>query len=366
MGGAERQALSLGRYLLHEQGARVQVWGFCNPGRAVELCEEYGIPWRIVPVKIRWNSPMRLLQSALQLGRLLRKERPDILLPYLTPPNILCGLTWRWTGAQVCIWNQRNGGIERIEPRIETVAARLTRGFISNSQQGADFLMTTFKLKSEQVRVIHNGVAHPEIRTDSSQWRMELQADRPVFLACMVANLHYGKDHVVLLRAWRKVKEQLECATRKAVLVLAGRFDSMHDTLRRLVHELGLTEDVRFLGQVKDVFGLLKCVDLGVLTSPYEDYEGCPNAVLEYMACGLPVVGSNICGIRDLVDVSGHPFLVPIGDVDTLADRIVHMALNSELRVKLGEANRRRAIEEFSIDRMCKNAVTFILECLKI
>ena len=85
MGGAERQALSLGRYLLHEQGARVQVWGFCNPGRAVELCEEYGIPWRIVPVKIRWNSPMRLLQSALQLGRLLRKERPDILLPYLRP-----------------------------------------------------------------------------------------------------------------------------------------------------------------------------------------------------------------------------------------------------------------------------------------
>ena len=139
LGGAERQALLLGRHLLHEQGARVQVWGFSNPERAAELSGEYGIPWRIVPVKILWDSRIHLLQGAFHLGWLLRKARPDILLPYLTPPNILCGLAWRWTGAQVCIWNQRNGGIERIEPRIEQIATRLTPGFISNSRQGATF-----------------------------------------------------------------------------------------------------------------------------------------------------------------------------------------------------------------------------------
>lgn len=226
--------------------------------------------------------------------------------------------------------------------------------------------MQTFKVKSEQIRVIYNGVEHLDIQTDISKWHMELQADRHAFLACMVANLHYGKDHVVLLKAWRKVKDQLEHANRQVVLVLAGRFDSMDKSLRTLAQHLGLNEDVRFLGQVKDVFGLLKAVDVGILTSPYEDGEGCPNAVLEYMASGLPVIGSDISGIRDLVDVSGYPFLVPIGDVDILADRIVQLALNPELRIKLGEANRQRAIEEFSIHRMCKNTVTFIQECLNI
>lgn len=366
LGGAERQALLLGRHLLHDQGARVEVWGFINPGRAAELSDEYGIPWRIVPVTLLCDTRLHILKSAFRLGWLLRQACPDIILPYLTPPNILCGLTWRWTGARVCFWNQRNGGIERIEPALEHFAVYMTPWFISNSRQGADFLSQTFKVKSERIRIIYNGLDYADPQLDIATWRRKLQVYRHSFLACMVANLHHGKDHVSLLKAWKKVIDQLTDVNRHAVLVLAGRFDSTDKSLKTLVKDLGLNEVVRFLGQVEDVSGLLKAVDVGILTSPYENYEGCPNAVLEYMISGLPVIGTDIPGIRDVVDVSGYPFLVPIGDVDALTDRILQLVLNPDLRIKLGKANHRRAIAEFSVRRMCENTVTFIQECMYI
>jgi glycosyltransferase involved in cell wall biosynthesis len=364
LGGAEHQALLLGRHLFHEERARVQVVGFVNPGRAVELCEEYGLPWQLVPMELDLNSKTGILKAAFQFGWWLRRVHADVILPYLTPPNILCGLTWRWTGARVCIWNQRNGGIERVEPRLERWAARLTPWFVSNSSQGADFLERTLDVDPERIRIIRNGVEISKHATDVPAWRTALEVSESSFLACMVGNLHQGKDHVTLIKAWQQVVKQLTTMNLNAVLLLAGRFDSTDRSLKQLSEDLGVNEHVRFLGVVKDVAGLLRSVDVGILTSPFNNYEGCPNAVLEYMASGLAVIGTDIPGIRDVVDVSTHPFLVPIGDVDSLSERIIQLAVNPELRIRLGEANRQRAVTEFNLQNMCDKTVEFIKECI--
>jgi len=364
LGGAERQALLLGRHLLHEEGARVQVWGFFNPGRVVEICKEYALPWQIIPIKLTIDTRMGIIKGAALLARSLRRAHADILLPYLTPPNILCGLAWPWTGAQLCVWNQRNGGIERVEPMLERWAARLTPSFISNSSQGADFLARTFKIESKRIRVIPNAVDLDKCAMDRTTWRRTLKVGADSFLACMLANLHQGKDHATLVKAWQWVVRELAKVGRGAVLVLAGRSDTTDQYLRDLSQELGINEYIRFLGAVNDISGLLKSVDVGVLTSRYTNYEGCPNAVLEYMASGLAVVGTDIPGIRDVVDVSAFPFLVPIGDSGALADRIIQLAVSPELRRKLGEVNRQRAMTEFTLRGMCGKTVDFIKESL--
>src|SRR5579872_1770203 len=104
LGGAERQALVLARHLVREYGARVEVWGFVQPGRAAALCDEYGIPWRIVPFSWAEGKSGRLI-GMVRFARELRRARPDILLPYTMWPNVLCGLIWRWAGAKACVWN---------------------------------------------------------------------------------------------------------------------------------------------------------------------------------------------------------------------------------------------------------------------
>src|SRR5260370_33829722 len=56
LGGSERQAILLARYLTSDQNAKVEVWGYGEPGRAAELCDAYGIPWRSVPIPLPWST----------------------------------------------------------------------------------------------------------------------------------------------------------------------------------------------------------------------------------------------------------------------------------------------------------------------
>src|SRR5215203_7381277 len=120
----------------------------------------------------------------------------------------------------------------------------------------------------------------------------------------MVADLHSNKDHATLLRAWRKI-----VMTCNAVLVLAGRHDDAYESLVVLSYELGIERNVRFAGHVSDVPGLLSAVDIGVFSSLS---EGCPNGVLECMAAGLAVAGTDIEGLREVTGCS--ELLTPVGD----------------------------------------------------
>ena len=362
LGGSERQALLLARYLC-QQGAQVRVWGFSGPGRAAALCDEYGVPWRVVP--LRW--PYRGIQRWVQrLGSLagfawtLRSARPDVILPYTMFPNVICGLVWRWTGARLCVWNQRDEGLGRMG-KAERWAVRQTPWFVSNSQRGADFLVHTLGVKSDRVRVIHNGVELARPASDRATWLSRLGVSEGCFLACMVANLSVLKDHATLLQAWRRVGDRLDAIGQPAVLLLAGRFDDTHESLKALARNLELGGRVRFLGQVDDVAGLLGTADLSVFSS---HTEGCPNGVLESMAAGLAVAGTDIPGIREAVGPDGYPFLAPPGDAEALADRILELAMDPELRAKLGAANHRRIELEFSSQRMCEDTVALLSKAL--
>jgi glycosyltransferase involved in cell wall biosynthesis len=364
LGGAERQAMLLAKFLAHEQKAHVEVWGFLGqPGRVAKLCEEYGIPWRITPWPWSDKRSERLKRMA-QFAWRLRRARPDILLPYLIFPNVICGQVWRLTGARTCIWNQRDEGIGRM-PRAERRAARQVPLFISNSQAGANFLTDKLGAKSERVHVIHNGVTLAPVKADRDDWRRELALTDDSFLACMVANLTQYKDHDTLLRAWRLVVDALAREGRSAVLLLAGRLDSSdstHHSVKALAYDLDLGKSVRFLGQVLDLSGLLGAIEIGVFSSRS---EGSPNGVLECMAAGLAVAGTDIIGISEAVGPSGQPYLAPPGDAESLADRILKLAADPALRARLGAANRLRIETEFSPKRMCEQVLALMVEGLQ-
>lgn len=357
LGGSERQALLFARYLKTEQRAEVQVWGTIgSPGRLATLCDEYEIPWHIVPlpwVPGRLNRPKQLVAFALRL----RRARPDVILPYMEMPNLVCGLVWRWTGARVCVWNQRDDGIARIGTRLEPFAIRCTPRFISNSTQGAEHLVKSRGVPVERVRIVHNGIELAPPETDRVAWRERLGICGDHFAACMVANLTDFKDHVTLLRAWRLVSHSLKAEGCASVLLLAGRFDARYESLKALASDLGLEGSVRFLGQVTDVSGLLGASDAGVLCS---NSEGSSNSVLEYMLASLAVAGTDIPSMREALSTENHAFLAPSGDAEVLAARILELSANRELRTRLGIANRRRAEREFSPRRMCEETMEVI------
>jgi len=359
LGGAERQAIQLADCLLHGHQAQVQVWGFRPPGRAAELCGRLSVPWRYVPEQwgrglLRWPAMIG------NFARTVRRERPDIVLPYTSFPNVICGLSWRLTGARVCIWNQRDVGLGLASPAVFW-AVRNTPLFLSNSRVGAEFLTQTLRVGACRVRVVRNAVQLPPPRDDRAAWRARLGADPACFVACMVANLQRNKDHTTLLNAWRTVSNRLSGVDQsplaraagegqgvRALLVLAGRLDSA-DPLKQMVHDLRLDPAVKLLGEVDDVSGLLSAADLGVFSSRS---EGCPNGVLESMAAGLAVVATDCPGIREAVGEASLSWLAPAGDAEALADRIVLLAEDNATRARVGQANALRIQHEFTIPRI--------------
>ena len=354
LAGAERQALLLARHLTHQEEAQVQVWGLNFPGRVIEICEAERIPTRLVRMSWPRNRVMRCKAWA-RFAVALRQARPDIILPYSVRPNVLCGMIWRMTGAQLCIWNQRDEGLnDRVGRRFQRWAVHQVPRFVSNSRQGKDFLIHALGVKPGKIHVINNGVELAPPEANRATWRNRLNASEDCFMACMVANLHHNKDHTTLLRAWRSVCNQLERYNHAAHLVLAGQHGNTYGSLVRLVSELSLDRNVHFLGTVRDITGMLQASDLAVFSS---QSEGVPNGVLESMAAGLAVVGTDIPGIREAVGPSNYTLLAPPGNAAVLADRIIALARNAQQRERIGALNKLRIEQDFNPQQMV-NAMT--------
>ncbi len=362
LGGAERSALALARHLKEAEGAEVEVCALsAEGGRAVETAEGLGIPWR--PCPVLWSGP-RWAKAAelLRLATFLRSRRPDALVPYCSFPNVLCGLVWRWTGAKTCVWNQQDvSPFRRLGPRLQRLAAARTPLFVCNAEHATRHLTETLGVPRERIRTVRPGIALEPPLLDGPAWRRRLGLGEDDLVACMVAHLHRQKDHATLLRAWRSLVDRLTVAGRRAVLLLAGRPAGNEDALKALAFDLELGTSVRFLGEVEDVAGLLSSCDIGVLSSPR---EGLPTAVLEYMAAGLPVAGTDIPGIREAVGEEGYPFLAPPGDADGLAQVLLRLAESQDLRRKLGRAGAERVRREFSLERALEQHSLLLAEAL--
>lgn len=356
LGGAQRQALLLARLLKERTGANIHVAVLDPEGPARMLCEEYGLNWSPVP-PTDWTRRSRIVVSAARLALALRRLKPDLLLPYTKLPNLGCGLVWRFTGARLCVWNQRDQGGDRYPARLARLAARRTPLFIANSAGGADFLSGDLGVNRERVRVIHNAVALPPPAASRSEWRSQLGIRSDDFVACMIGNLYYGKDHPTLVAAWRRVVDVLAPRGRRCVLALAGALSQRAIELKAQAFDLGFVDEIRFLGRVDDVSGLLRASDLCVFSSKA---EGLPNGVLEGMAAGLPVVASDLPGVREAFGPNRCGLLVPPGDIERMARAIIQLATDPLLYEECAEASRQRIASHFGPDRLLDETVEWI------
>jgi len=116
-----------------------------------------------------------------------------------------------------------------------------------------------------------------------------------------------------------------------------------------LVKELGLQRNVLMTGFRSDVPELLRCSDILVLCS---DNESAGLTLLEAMSSGLPVVGTRVGGIPEIIEDGRNGFLVPPRSPDELADRILRLTLDRELRLRMGEEGRRTVLKHFAADRV--------------
>jgi len=174
----------------------------------------------------------------------------------------------------------------------------------------------------------------------SSRKRLGLEKSITVLF---VGRLVYTKGTDLLIKAWKEViLDNPSC-----VLLIAGTGIEQSE-LESLCKNSGIEENVLFLGHINNVEEYLKVVDVFVFPSRH---EGMPNALLEAMACGLPVIASRIGGVVDVVEDGRSGILFEPGDVSGLTSAMIKLLKDDDLRQKLGAEARKRIVEGFSIER---------------
>ena len=167
--------------------------------------------------------------------------------------------------------------------------------------------------------------------------RAELGLEPDQVLAVTVANLRKNKDYPNLLAAALRATE----AELRLRFAAVGQ-GPLEEELTALHAELRLGERLRFLGFRRDIHDILAAADLFVLGSAH---EGLPVAMMEAFAAGLPVVATAVGGLPDAVTEGVHGRLVPPHDSAALADAVVGLARDPELRARMAAAVRERSAD---------------------
>jgi len=282
-----------------------------------------------------------------QLTQRFRAQQPQIVQTFLFHANLLGRIAARRAGVPHVVAGIR---VAERHSRWHLALDRWTSGMVERyvcvSQAVAEFSRTRGRLPPEKLVVIPNGIFVPEYSqaTPISLALLGIPAGRRV--VTYVGRLDRQKRVDWLLTAASRFLPDLPDHD----LLLVGRGPD-RDWLERIAADLSIRDRVHFAGWREDVPAILKASDLLVLPSAW---EGMPNVVLEAMACGIPIVATDVEGVREIIGPLADIQVVSPDDIEAFAGCVFTLAQNRILQEKLGAANRDRVAREFTIQSSIK------------
>lgn len=323
------------------RGFRPTVVSLAPAGPVGGLLREKGIDVRSCNGCCGWD--VRVLG---RLAKIIDDTRPRIVHSLLFHANVAVRLAALEVGFPA----------ERIVAEIQTVEVeqpwhlvverwthRLCRFIIGNSPSVVDHLATRAGIRREALRLIPGGIDPRPLReaTPVDRSSIGLGVDTPMVL--WVGRLDPVKGLRTLVEAFADVAARTD-----AHLVLVGG-GLWHDRLVEAIARRSLAGRVHLLGSRSDVPALLKSADVFVFPS---QTEGLPNALLEAMAAGCPIVTTDVPGCRDLIEHEETGLLVPYGDTSALGGAITRLLGDRDTARRLAQNARASVARRWPIDRM--------------
>ena len=301
----------------------------------VELNKANGNDWRI---------PGRIAAVA-------KRARLDILHARGWPTLLETAIGARLAGVRGTVYSfhgrtiQELGGIPRRRRWAQRVVVPRYRRIVTLNPRMRQEFAAECRLPEARIELIANGVETTRFRPlDGKQQlraRFGVPGDR--FIVGNVARLDAVKNHILILRAAKRCAEQ----GLLPFVLLVGE-GPHRAAIEAEIARLGMNSHVRLYGHSADVPELLNCLDVYVQASLYEGFS---NTLLEAMACGVPVVASDVGGTADIVRDGVEGRLFSCGDEIALAARLMSMGSEPGGRV-MGAAGRDLVCKKYSLRLM--------------
>lgn len=342
LGGLERQLYYLLANLDHARYyPGVVVWNLnCNDKYYKDI-QALKIPLYGFPPE--WSR----LSKLIALRALTRQLKPEVIHSYGFYTNFAVAYA-AWATKTLAIGSRRSeydprkrraGGVNRL------LNAKWPAFHIVNSTPSADAVNCVFSLfTSRHVFTVRNAL-------DLNLFNGVREVPKRRDYVAAIGSLTTVKRWDRLLRVARQLKNIL---SEDMCFQIAGDGE-LRAVLEKLAGDLGVSRIVEFRGAVHDIPAFLNGARFLVHTS---ESEGCPNVVMEAMACGLPVVAMETGEIPYLVEDGKTGFVVPQDDEPRLAERVSLLLGDDELCMNMGAAAREKAKREFTLERLVSETLT--------
>lgn len=342
---------------LSARGHEVHVFSYSPPIRLTGFQDRYFFHEIISDSYPLFKYPPVTLTGACQMAETVLNAKLDVLHAHYAVPWALCAMLAKEvvaeSGIRLKVVTTLHGTDITLVGAAPHFFAMTRHGIIRSdvvttvSEYLRQKTFETFNLPADKkIEVVHNSV-------DSSIFRPAWECESARLSALKKQLAPRGERLVAHVSNFRPIKNIPDVVTTfvqvrrrmPARLLLVGEGPDVL-TARRMAEEADVVGDVLFLGnrEREGVAELLACADLFLLPSGHESFG---LAALEAMACGVPVLATEIGGLREVVNSGENGWLCAVGDVPCMTRRALDLLENEEQRRRMGVAARKTAVERF-------------------
>lgn len=348
-------------YALKRRGHKVIVAGDPNSPPVLEA-KKLGLEV-YEDLYLSYTSPWMIFYNVKRMADLVKKENIHLINAHRAEGHLVAGL-YKYV---------LNKNIPLIKTRGDTrpPKSNIFNRYLNNNLTDQIIVTAQTLRKSylQDLKVRENNVSHisvgideklfsPQPSNQSLKKRLGLSEDDLV--VGMVGRLSPVKGHKYFIQASKFVVTKIP----QAKFIIAGEDAQIDEPqLKKMVKELNVENNFRFVGRVGDIREIISLFDMGVVASVGS--ETICRVALEYMAMGKPVVGTLVNAIPEVIQHGINGFVVPPGDGDTLGEAILQLLEDKEKRINFGNAGRSIVEKDFSLDQFAKKTEELYFQLLK-
>jgi len=331
--------------------------------RIAELLKDSNIKRYYIPFLVREISLFNDMIALFLILCILLYERPQILHTHTSKAGVLGRIAGYLVGIKNILHTPHGHvfygyGFSKFEVQlfifIERLMAKITRKvLVLSEQEKKDYLMLKIGMENKFI-LVRNGIDINKFNKIIGE-RRKFGIRNDAIVITVIARLEPVKGVIYFIRAMKNIVPRFS----NVVGLIVG-YGTLYAQLLREVIILGLKDYVRFLGWREDIPEILSISDIVVVPSLT---EGFGIVVLEAYASGKPVIATNVGGLPEIVENNVSGLLVPPQDSETLAEAIIKLVVDKNLREAMGRRGRIKS-EQFSLENMYKKLEEVYTKCL--